>query len=175
MTLAEILNRVNTLGLDLVEITGGEPLSQKNCPDLARLLVANKFTVLCETNGTYPIDVLPAEVIRIVDFKCPGSGESDQVNWDNVECLVPHDEVKFVIQDRDDYEWSKGIVTKYNLQSRCKAIHFSPVFGILEPSALAQWIMEDKVCVRLHLQIHKYIHTNAQQGTRESTGFPEST
>lgn len=159
MTLDAILARVNALSLNTIEITGGEPLLQESCPSLAELLVHNDFVVLCETNGSFPIDLLPSEVIRIVDVKCPASGQSDCMDWANVDRLLPHDEVKFVIQDRGDYDWSKGVLEKHKLQPRCKAIHFSPVFGVLDPSSLATWILADRLDVRLHLQLHKYLHT----------------
>jgi len=153
--------------LDLVEITGGEPLLQESCPSLAELLVQNEFTVLCETNGSLSIDLLPSEVIRIMDVKCPASGQSDHMDWVNIERLLAHDEVKFVIQDRGDYDWSKDVVERHLLQGRCQAVHFSPVFGVLDPSTLATWILEDRLDVRLHLQIHKYLDTKTKCPTMD--------
>ena len=167
MTLDAILARVNMLSLDLVEITGGEPLLQEGCPSLAELLVQNDFTVLCETNGSLSIDLLPSEVIRIMDVKCPASGQSNHMDWVNIKRLLPHDEVKFVIQDRADYDWSKDIVEKYVLQDRCRAVHFSPVFGVLDPCILATWIVDDRLDVRLHLQIHKYLDTKTKRSTMD--------
>ena len=121
-----------------------------------RLIVSGK-TVMVETGGHLSIQQVPAPVIKIVDVKCPGSGESHRVHWDNLETLAPHDEVKFVIKDRADYEFARDIVAKHGLTGRVAAVLFSPVHGVLDPKDLAAWILEDKLEVRLQLQVHKFI------------------
>jgi len=157
MTIETILERVAGLDCRLVEITGGEPLLQAHCPALAGSLLARGYTVLCETSGTRPIAVLPADAIKIMDLKCPGSGASDKTDWTNIEALSAKDEVKFVIGDRADYEWSRDVVRRYTLEERCGAVLFAPVFGQLEPRQLAEWVLADGLEVRLQLQLHKYI------------------
>lgn len=164
MTVDEIVARCAALGCRLVEITGGEPLLQAHCPALAARLLEQGFTVLCETSGTRPIAALPAGVIKIMDLKCPGSGACDKNDWSNIDALSSQDEVKFVIGDRQDYEWSRETVRRYTLAKRCKAVLFSPVFRRLEPQRLAEWILEDGLEVRLQLQVHKYIWSPDQRG-----------
>jgi 7-carboxy-7-deazaguanine synthase len=119
--------------------------------------------VLVETTGTKNIDVLPAPVIRIMDIKCPGSGESEKTDWENVSRLRQTDNVKFVISSRSDFDWSVNIVNEFQLLSKATVI-FSPTFGILEPIALAQWILESSLPVRLQLQLHKYIWAPDRRG-----------
>jgi 7-carboxy-7-deazaguanine synthase len=120
-------------------------------------LLASGRTVMVETGGHLSIEQVPAPVIKIVDVKCPGSGESHRVHWDNLANLAPHDEVKFVIKDRADYEFARDIVRRHSLVGRVAAVLFSPVHGILDARDLAAWILEDKLQVRLHLQAHKFI------------------
>lgn len=141
----------------LVEVTGGEPLEQAECPALVACLLERGVTVLVETNGTLPIDRLPDAGIKIMDIKCPGSGVSEKTDWANMKRLSPRDEVKFVICDRSDYDWSREVISKYDLVSRCKEVLISPVFGRIEPRVIAAWILEDRLDVRLQLQLHKFI------------------
>ncbi len=164
MSIGNIVTRCRSLGRSLVEITGGEPLEQQHCAELATALLDARFTVLCETSGTYPISRLPVRVIKIMDIKCPGSGVADRNDWSNIDALSRKDEVKFVISDRPDYEWSREIVNRYKLIERCHAVLFAPVFGRLEPAALAQWILADALPVRLQLQLHKYIWPAGTRG-----------
>jgi 7-carboxy-7-deazaguanine synthase len=164
MTVGEILGRCAELSGTLVEVTGGEPLLQPECPGLVACLLEAGYTVLVETNGTMPIGRLPQAAIKILDLKCPGSGMSDRTDWTNIAALSPHDEVKFVIGDRADYEWSRGIARRYDLASRCRAVLFSAVFNLLAPADLAAWILEDRLDVRLQLQIHKYIWPSDRKG-----------
>jgi 7-carboxy-7-deazaguanine synthase len=164
MSIRKILERCEALGNKLVEITGGEPLMQDGCALLAEYLLERGYTVLVETNGTLPIRRLPAAVIKIMDIKSPSSGMSDQTDWTNIEVLSTRDEVKFVIGHRTDYEWSREVVRRYDLTPRCAAVLFSPVFGVLEPDALAAWILEDGLAVRLQLQLHNYIWSPDQRG-----------
>ncbi len=159
-----IVRRCLELGAGLAEITGGEPLLQESCPALARALLDTGYTVLVETNGTMPIEVLPADAIKIMDLKCPGSGASEATLWSNVDALSPRDEVKFVIRDRADFEWSCGIVRKYDLDARCHAVLMSAVHGALEPKVLAAWILDERLPVRMQLQLHKYIWPAEMRG-----------
>lgn len=163
MEVESILREILKFDCDLVEITGGEPLLQLEISELASRLIDQGKQVLVETNGTKNIDVLPAPVIRIMDIKCPGSGESEKADWENVNRLRLTDNVKFVISSRADFDWSMRIVNEYKLLSRA-AVLFSPAFGILEPSTLAQWILASSLPVRLQLQLHKYIWAPSLRG-----------
>lgn len=157
MSVDEVAAVVDRFGCNLVELTGGEPLLQKDVyPLMQRLLEAGR-TVMLETGGHISIAGVPREVIRIVDVKCPGSGESAKNHWENLSLLSPHDEVKFVIRDRADYEFARGVAAEHDLTARTKAVLFSPVHGVLAPKDLAAWILEDRLTVRLQLQVHKYI------------------
>jgi len=161
----------------LVEITGGEPLLQQRevVPLMQRLLDAN-YTVLLETSGERPLQHVPRPVIKIVDVKCPNSGEPDTFHMENLETLNPHDEVKFVLSDRTDYEFARDFVSNHALAERVHAILFSPAFEkgasgsrdtshcLLDPQELAQWILDDNVPARLSLQIHKLIWDPAAKG-----------
>jgi len=157
MTLDDVLERVEGYGCDLVEITGGEPLLQRDVYPLMEQLLASGKTVMVETGGHRSIRDVPSDVIRIVDVKCPGSGESAKNHWENLDLLSLRDEVKFVIRDRADYEYAKDVVARYGLLDRTAAVLFSPVHGVLDAKDLAAWILEDRVPVRLQLQAHKYI------------------
>jgi 7-carboxy-7-deazaguanine synthase len=153
----EVMAQVETFACPVVELTGGEPLLQPDVYPLMRRLLRTGKTVLLETGGHRSIADVPAAVIRIVDVKCPASGESDKNYWANLDMLRSHDEVKFVIQDRADYAFAKEIVERHRLEERCAAVLFSPVHGVLDPKALAEWILNDRLSVRLQLQAHKYI------------------
>lgn len=153
----EVMAQVETFACPVVELTGGEPLLQPGVYPLMRRLLSTGKTVLLETGGHRSIADVPAAVIRIVDVKCPASGESDKNYWANLDMLRSHDEVKFVIQDRADYAFAKEIVERHRLEERCAAVLFSPVHGVLDPKALAEWILNDRLSVRLQLQAHKYI------------------
>jgi len=157
MTIDDVLERVEEYGCDLVEITGGEPLLQSDVYPLMNQLLAAGKTVMVETGGHRSIKDVPSDVIRIVDVKCPGSGESATNHWENLDLLTPHDEVKFVIVDRADYEFAKDVVVRHRLLDRTAAVLFSPVHGVLASRDLAAWILEDRLSVRLQLQAHKYI------------------
>jgi 7-carboxy-7-deazaguanine synthase len=127
-------------------------------------LIAVGQTVMLETGGHHPIDRVPASVRKIVDVKCPGSGEHDKNHWDNFGRLGPHDEVKFVIKDRADYQYAREIIARYDLDNRAVAVLLSPVHSVLDPQTLSEWMLEDRVAARLQLQLHKYIWSPTTRG-----------
>lgn len=154
-TVESITDQIAAYGIELVEITGGEPLLQAATPELTERLLKNGHKVLVETNGSLDISILPKDVIRIMDVKCPSSGESEKMWWDNIWKLQPDDEVKFVISDRHDYEWARGIILE-RFSKRTKIL-FSVVFGELPPGKLVSWMLNDKITARFQLQLHKFI------------------
>jgi len=164
MSIDEVLAEVERIGCPLVEITGGEPLLQKDVYQLMQDLIGRDYEVLLETGGHVPIDEVPDEVVAIVDVKCPASGEAARMHWPNLDQLSPHDEVKFVIQDRADFDYARGVVRRYRLDERAAAILFSPVHGVLAPGDLARWILDDRLPVRLQIQAHKYIWSPDARG-----------
>jgi 7-carboxy-7-deazaguanine synthase len=164
MAIEDVVARVAALGVPLVEVTGGEPLLQKDAvPLMARLLEAG-HEVLLETGGHLSVADVPAAVVRIVDVKCPGSGEAAKMHWPNLDALQRHDEVKFVIRDRADYEYARDVAARHQLAGRVAAVLFSPVHGVLDPQVLAAWILEDRLTVRLQLQLHKYVWSPETRG-----------
>lgn len=156
LTIQEVLNQVKTYGCPVVEVTGGEPLHQPNVLILLSELCDAGYDVMLETSGACDVTVVDRRVSIIMDVKCPGSGMTDRMLWSNLAYLSSTDEVKFVLKDRHDYEWAKEIIHRHELGRRC-SILLSPVFGVLELSSLAQWILEDRLPVRFQLQLHKYI------------------
>jgi 7-carboxy-7-deazaguanine synthase len=164
MSVEDIIARVKSYGCEVVEVTGGEPLLQKEVYPLMRRLLDDGFTVMLETGGHRSIAEVPAEVVRVMDVKCPGSGESHRNDWTNMDHLTPHDEVKFVVRDRDDYEFARQVIDKHDLTARVAAVLLSPVHGELDPKLLAAWILEDRLKVRMQLQLHKYIWDPATRG-----------
>lgn len=163
MSLNSVLNEISKFDCNLVEITGGEPLLQDDTSVLARRLIGQGKHVLVETNGTQNIDMLPEIVIRVMDIKCPGSGESKRMDWNNIARLRQHDNIKFVISSRDDFDWSIAIINKYDLIPKA-SILFSPAFNLLQPKMLAEWLLEISLPIRLQLQLHKYIWNPGQRG-----------
>jgi 7-carboxy-7-deazaguanine synthase len=157
MDVAEVAAKVDAFGCGLVEITGGEPLLQAGVHPLIAAFLERGYQVMIETSGERDISVLDSRVIRIVDLKCPGSGESARNRWSNLEHLKPRDELKFVLADRHDYEWARDALQTHRLNQRVNAVLMSPVFGRLEPADLAAWILADRLPVRLQLQMHKHI------------------
>lgn len=153
----QVLADVAKFDCPLVEITGGEPLLQKNVLPLMSALAEAGKTVLLETSGAHDISQVDPRVHRIMDLKTPGSGECDRNLWSNLDHLTERDEVKFVISSRADYEWSRAQLRTYNLAARCRAVLFSPVFGRIEPRQIVEWILVDALPVRFQLQMHKFI------------------
>jgi 7-carboxy-7-deazaguanine synthase len=156
-TVEEVVGEVAAFGCPLVELTGGEPLLQEDVYPLMSALLARGLTVLLETGGHISVERVPDGVVKIVDVKCPGSGESAHNHWPNLDLVGQRDEVKFVIQDRADYEFAREVARRRALAERCAAVLFSPVHGVLAPAELAAWILADRLPVRLQLQVHKYI------------------
>src|SRR6185437_13999750 len=144
MTIEDVVAKVHGYGCDVVEITGGEPMLQKDVYPLMQRLLDERCTVLLETGGHRSVDDVPAGVIRVIDVKCPGSGEAERNHWPNLDRLRPTDEVKFVIRDRADYEYARDVVSRHNLIGRCAAVLFSPVHAVLAPRVLAEWILADR-------------------------------
>jgi 7-carboxy-7-deazaguanine synthase len=157
VSIDDVMAEVERYECDLVEITGGEPLLQREVYPLMNRLLESGRTVMLETGGHISISDVPSQVIRIVDVKCPGSGESDNNHWPNLDLLTAHDEVKFVIRDRADYEFAREVIARHDLADRARAVLFSPVHGVLPAKDLAEWILQDRLPVRLQLQVHKYI------------------
>jgi 7-carboxy-7-deazaguanine synthase len=157
MSVDEVVAAVDAHGTALVEITGGEPLLQEDVYPLMDRLLAGGRSVMLETGGHRPTGRVPAAVLTIVDIKCPGSGEAAKNDWSNLDRLQPHDEVKFVVQDRADYEYARDVLRRHDLAARAGAVLFSPVHGVLGSKHLAGWILEDRLPVRLQLQVHKFI------------------
>jgi len=153
----DLIREVEDSQIGLVEITGGEPLLQPMVPELCRRLLATRKTVLIETNGSLPISVLPPGVIRILDCKTPSSGMAGKMNFDNFTELTDRDEVKFVIADFADYEYSLNIIDKYKLSDKTEKLLFSPIWKQISPIQLAERMIGDKVSARLQIQLHKYI------------------
>ena len=156
MSIDEILQKVENFGIHLVEITGGEPLMQDNVYTLMKRLIKKGYKVMLETGGSISLERVPKDVIKIMDLKCPGSGEQEKNNLDNLKLLAPHDEVKFVILDKKDYEWSRDIIKRYNINETAHIL-ISPVFDKLELKEIVKWILEDRLPVRLQTQLHKII------------------
>ncbi|MQA29527.1 MAG: radical SAM protein [Luteitalea sp.] len=163
-SLDQVVAAVEQYRCRTVEITGGEPLLQEDVYPLMERLLTAGHTVMLETGGHRPIDRVPPSVVKIVDVKCPGSGESDRNCWSNFEALAPHDEVKFVLKDREDYEYACDVIARYELPSRCAAVLLSPVHGVLDARTLTEWILADRLPARLQLQLHKFIWTPDTRG-----------
>jgi len=158
MTLDDVLGRVRAFGGKLVEITGGEPLLQKEVYALMDRLLAEGYRVMLETSGERPVARVPREVIKVVDVKCPDSGEPDTFAMENLGHLAPHDQIKFVIATRRDYEFARDFTRRHQLDERIAAVIFSPVHGQLDLAEMAQWILDDGLeNVRFGYQLHKLI------------------
>lgn len=156
MTLPQILDAVADYGTSHVMVTGGEPLAQKNCHALLAALCDAGYDVSLETSGAIPIAEVDARVAIIMDIKTPGSGESGKNLWSNVQHLRSKDEVKFVLNDHEDYLWAKQQLAAHGLAQKCPVL-FSPVHGQLDPTPLAEWILQDKLPVRMQIQLHKLL------------------
>ena len=161
LSIGAILEAVSEYRTRHVTVTGGEPLAQKDCPALLNLLCDESYTVSLETGGALDISNIDPRVIRVLDLKTPGSGESLRNLYGNLACLTSRDQVKFVICDRGDYEWSRQKLQEFRLPDRCEVL-FSPSHGQLAAVELAEWILADRLPVRFQLQIHKYLWGEAR-------------
>ena len=163
MTVNEILARVADLRCHRVEVTGGEPLTQPAALELLARLCESEYETMLETNGSIDVTDVDGRVMKVIDVKCPASGESDSNLWANLQALGPRDEVKFVIADREDYDYAREVAALHKLVERCGVI-FSPVVDELPASRLAEWIIADRLDVRLGVQLHKIIWPDAAGG-----------
>lgn len=159
IALTDILERVAAYAPRYVTVTGGEPLAQKNCLPLLKMLCDAGYRVSLETGGALDIVDVDPRVMRILDIKTPASGEADKNRWENLEALNPNDEIKFVLCDEHDYRWAKDVLGQHRLAERCEVL-FSPAQGTLDPTELAEWILRDRLPVRFQLQLHKILWNN---------------
>ena len=162
MSINQIMKEIEKYDCKLVEVTGGEPLMQEESIDLMNNLLKNNYRVMLETGGSLPINKVPKEVIKVVDFKCPSSNMEKKNDWNIISDLQQHDEIKFVIGDKEDYEWTKNKIEEHNLNDR--KILISPVHDLLNSQTLSEWILKDNLKVRLQLQLHKYIWSPDTKG-----------
>lgn len=163
MSIGEVVERVQSFGLPLVEVTGGEPLLQEETFDLMTRLADLGYKVLLETSGSISVARVDPRVVKILDVKCPGSGEADKNLWENLDLVRPPDEVKFVVAGREDYEWARAVIRDRSLDKKA-ALLISPVHGEVDLEALSEWILEDRLPTRLQLQIHKLIYGAERRG-----------
>jgi 7-carboxy-7-deazaguanine synthase len=163
MDLGEILAEVKKHTTKYVCVTGGEPLGQRGTIALLRLLIEDGYTVSLETNGSFSIKDVPPGTIKVIDIKCPESGEAESNVWENIELALPHDQFKFVVASRADFDWAQEICRKYSLEKKCPVL-YSPVYGKVSPSDLARWILDSDAQVTMQLQMHKEIWGPSQRG-----------
>lgn len=155
-TVDDILAEVKKYTVQHVTVTGGEPLAQKDCLPLLSVLCDQGYEVSLETSGALSVEEVDARVVKVIDLKTPASLEMKRNHWQNIQYLLPHDQVKFVICDREDFEWSKKIIQQYDLASKCQIL-FSPSYGQLADRDLADWILQDQLPVRMQVQLHKIL------------------
>jgi len=163
MEITDIMSEIKQWDCNLVEVTGGEPLFQDECIDLLNELVNSNYEVMLETGGSLSISDVPKKVVKIVDFKCPSSGMVKKNLWSIVDDLQAHDEVKFVIGNREDFDWAKDRITEYSLDKICTLL-FSPTFGEIDPQQIVEWILAENLPVRMQLQMHKMIWSPEEKG-----------
>jgi len=163
LTENDVIEQVRAFGCPLVEVTGGEPLSQPEACSLLARLCDEGFEVLLETSGAIDTAGVDRRVRVVLDVKCPGSGMAERMHWPNLERLASQDEVKFVIKDRGDYEWARDLIRRRDLTARCTVL-VSPVFGETDPRQLAEWVLADRLPVRFQLQLHKHVWAPDMRG-----------
>ena len=163
MEITHIMNEIKQWDCNLVEVTGGEPLFQDKCINLLNELINSNYEVMLETGGSLSISDVPKKVIKIVDFKCPSSAMEKKNLWSIVEDLQPNDEVKFVIGNREDFDWAKDRITEYALDKICTLL-FSPTFEKIDPQLMVEWILAENLPVRMQMQMHKMIWSPEKQG-----------
>ena len=163
MEISEIMDNIKQWNCQFIEVTGGEPLFQDECINLLNELLKSNYEVALETGGSLPICNVPKKVIKIVDFKCPSSGMAKKNLWSIIDNIQIHDEIKFVIGDREDYEWAKEKIAEFHISEKC-IILLSPTFNKIDPETIVEWILEDSLPVRMQIQLHKYIWEPKKQG-----------
>ena len=162
-TVKEILQKIKKYNCNLVEVTGGEPLLQSECIELLNQLNKNKYDVMLETSGSLPIKDVPENVKKIIDFKCPSSNMKHKNLWEIIDDISKHDEVKFVIGDKNDFKWALNKIKTYDLEEKC-SILFSSVFDKIEYQKVVEWILNSNINARFQLQIHKHIWKKEKRG-----------
>ncbi len=160
ISIGDILRKIAGWRTRFITVTGGEPLAQKGCIDLLRLLCDEGYDVSLETSGAMDVTDVDSRVCKIMDIKTPGSGEEKKNRWDNLKHITQHDQIKFVICDRHDYDWARAKILEHRLNERCHEILFSPSHGQMDTTQLADWILADQLPVRLQIQLHKYLWGN---------------
>ena len=163
MDIKNIIKKIKRWPCKLVEVTGGEPLLQEQCIKLLNELIKLRYDVMLETSGSLPLDKVPSKVIKIIDFKCPSSKMEHKNLWEIVKDISCHDEIKFVIGNREDYDWAKEKIYEFKLNEIC-TILFSPVFDLINPKKIVEWILKDNIPVRFQLQMHKIIWDSNKLG-----------
>ena len=163
LTIKEIMRKIKKYSCNLVEVTGGEPLFQKNCIFLLQRLIKEKYDVLLETSGSLSIQEVPEKVVNIIDFKCPSSMMVKKNLWENINYIKDKDEVKFVIADKKDYNWAKEKIKQYNLTKKSKVL-MSPAYKEIAPKKIVKWILKDNLDVRFQIQLHKFIWDAEKKG-----------
>ena len=163
MDIKDIIIKIKRWPCKLVEVTGGEPLLQKECIQLLNELIKLRYDVMLETSGSLPLDKVPSKVIKIIDFKCPSSKMEHKNLWEIIKDISCHDEIKFVIGNREDYDWAKEKIYEFKLNEIC-TILFSPVFDLINPKKIVEWILKDNIPVRFQLQMHKIIWDSNKLG-----------
>tara|TARA_Y100001970_G_C14139135_1_gene806089 strand:+ start:594 stop:1235 length:642 start_codon:yes stop_codon:yes gene_type:complete len=161
LTINEILDKIEKYSCNLVEVTGGEPLLQKECIALLEKLVEKKYEVMLETSGSLPVDTVPLEVKKIIDFKCPSSNMEEKNLWSIMNNVSKHDEIKFVIGDKNDFQWAYDKIKKYNIENKC-TILFSPVYDKIDYKNIVKWMLDSNVKARFQIQTHKHIWGDKQ-------------
>tara|TARA_B100001750_G_C15465856_1_gene576982 strand:- start:286 stop:927 length:642 start_codon:yes stop_codon:yes gene_type:complete len=162
-SISKILTKIKEYPCNLVMVTGGEPLLQDNCITLMKELLNHNYNVMLETSGSLKLSDVPKEVVKIVDFKCPSSNMAKKNNWSILSDINKNDEIKFVIGNKDDYDWCKKMIKEYNLHSICPLL-FSPVYDKIDMKVLSEWILNDGIDVRLQMQLHKHIWGSETKG-----------
>lgn len=163
MSQEEILEKVRSYQGQFVCLTGGEPLAQKASIDLLRALLKEGYTVSLETSGSFSVKEVPLDVIKVVDIKCPGSGESEKMAWENLSLVRPHDQFKFVVASKEDFDWALKVCKDHELEKKCHIL-YSPVHGKVKPHELAQWILNAHAPVTMQIQLHKEIWDPNERG-----------
>ena len=163
LTIKEIIKKIKKYNCNLVEVTGGEPLLQSKCIELLNKLVEINYDVMLETGGSLPINLVPKNVKKIIDFKCPSSKMKHKNLWEILKDVSSNDEIKFVIGDRVDFDWAKDKIKKYDIENKC-SILFSSVFGKIEYQTIVKWMLESNIKARFQLQVHKHIWEEKTKG-----------